>query len=237
MKQDSADAKNLKPLLQQLETRYKPEDPAASEPVTQLVIGMLQWEATRKQAEQAFSKLMNELVDINEIRVSQDYELVSLIGQNYPRVDERVARLRETLNAIFVKEHGVVMSSIVNSGKKEQRAYLDALPGVPPYAAAQVMLLSFGGHALPVDEKLVSLLAQEQVVSADTPPGKAEGSLLRQVKAADTLHAHTLLQAWADDHKPGKGGARPAKKKKVASRKTSAARSGGASKSTSRGRK
>lgn len=226
-----SNAANIKPLLKKLDRQYKPEDPPASDPVTQLVFGMLQWQATRKQAEQAFGRLMNELVDINEIRVSQDDELVQLIGQNYPLVDERVARLREALNDIFVREHGVAMHSIAQKGKKEQRTYLDSLPGVPQYVAAQVMLLSFGGHALPLDDKLLQLLAGESVVEEDTSPAQAEGSLLRQVKAAETLHAHTLLQAWADDSKAGRAraaaaGSKTGKKKKVAApkKKTSASK-------------
>jgi endonuclease III len=213
----SAQPQNIKTLLTKLGRKYKPDDPPASDPVTQLVIGMLQWEATRKQAEQAFSRLMNELVDINEIRVSHDSELVAILGTNYPKVDERIARLREALDAIFVREHGVAMSSIADKGKKEQRAYLDALPGVPPYVAAQVTLLSFGGHALPMDQKLVALLAEEAILDADTPPAQAESTLLRQVKAADAVHAHMLLQAWADDSKANRATA--TKKKKTAALK------------------
>jgi endonuclease III len=224
MKQDSPEAKNLQKLLKKLDRQYKPDDPPASDPVRQLVIGMLQWEATRKQAEQAFSKLMNELVDINEIRVSHDTELVAILGQNYPRVDERVARLREALDAIFVREHGVAMTSIANKSKKEQRAYVDSLPGMPPYVAAQVTLLSFGGHALPVDPKLIQLLADESILDPAIDPIHAENTLLKQIKAADAVHAHMLLQAWADDHRGGRSTKRSTKKKKAAPKKKTSAR-------------
>jgi endonuclease III len=218
MRNDSEQARNLKQLLEHLDADQPPEDPPACEPVTQLVIGLLQWEATRKQAESAFAKLMEHLVDINELRVSHDRELVSIIGQNYPRAEERIARLQEVLNEIFVREHGVAMSSIASKSKKEQRAYLDSLPGLPPYVAAQVMLLAYGGHALPVDEKLVSLLAQQEILEPETSPAQAESTLLRQIKASEAVHAHALFQSWADSSKAPRrsrrqSGSKTAKKK------------------------
>jgi len=235
MRNDSHQAQNLKRLLERLDAEYHPDDPPASEPVTQLVIGMLQWEATRKQAETAFSKLMEQLVDINELRVSHDRELVGVIGQNYPRAEERIARLQEVLNAIFVREHGVALHSIASKGKKEQRAYLDSLPALPPYVAAQVTLLSYGGHALPVDEKLVSLLAQEEILEADMTPAQAESTLLRQVKAVEAVHVHMLLQAWADANKaPRKS--RAQSPSKASKKKTAAGNSNGKSQSKSSSR-
>jgi endonuclease III len=236
VKQDSNEAQNFKRLLERLDPKYRPEDPPASDPVTQLVIGFLQWETTRKQAETAFQKLMSQLVDINELRVTDDLELLKIIGANYSRGEERLARLREALNAIFVREHAVAMESIRDKSKKEQRAYLESLPGMPPYVIAQVMLLSFGGHALPVDEKLVSLLAQEEILSSDTTPAQAESSLLRQVKASEAVHVHMLLQAWADDSKTASKGrtAKQGKKTgKTASKSSSQSKSAGRSKTSS----
>jgi endonuclease III len=188
------------------------------------VFGLLQWEATYKQAETAYRKLMEAFVDINEIRVSHDREIVSVIGRNYPQIEQRVARLQEALNDLFVREYAVAMHSLVGKTKKEQRAYLDSLPGLPPYVVAQVMLLSFDGHALPVDPKLVSLLAKKEILAADTPPAQAESELLKHVKAPDAVHVHQLLQAWADSAHASRSRSRrkqSASKKKNA-KKTSA---------------
>lgn len=253
MKNDSTEARNLKALLEKLDAKHHPDDPPASDPVTQLVIGFLQWETTRKQAESAFAKLMHHLVDINELRVTYDRELIDILGRNYPRGEERVARMREALNEIYVREHAVAMHSIAEKSKKEQRSYLDSLPGVPPYAVAQVMLLSFGGHAMPVDEKLVAALADQQILVPGTRPADAENELLRQVKASEALHVHMLLQAWVDEGKSsgkGRAGKKQAASQKSAKRsakttsqskrsstKSSSSRTAGSSKSgTSRSR-
>ena len=99
---------------------------------------------------------------------------------------------------MYLREHDVQMHSIDGKGKKEQRAYLDSLYGMTPFAAAQVTLLSFGGHAMPVDEKLVMMLEREGALPENLDAAAAESFLLRQIKAGDALEAHLALQAWVD---------------------------------------
>lgn len=199
-KQDTTQGKQFAALLKRLESSYNPEEPPPRDPTLQLVVGFLQWEATRKDAEQAVERLLGQMVDINDLRVSFDQEIVELLGRTYPLAESRVARMREALNEIFIREHTTDMRSIADRGKKEQRAYLDSLPGMAPYIAAQVTLLSFGGHAMPVDQKLMERLAEEQIIDPNaSDPQYVENVLLRLVRAEDTLNAHLLLQAWADE--------------------------------------
>lgn len=199
MKQDSNEAKQLAALLKRLSSKYKPETPPACDPVMQMVVGFMQWNTTHEQADQAVDRLMAEVVDVNDLRVSLEYELLASLGEDYPQSHERVARMREALNEIYVREHAMEMRSIASKGKKDQRHYLDTLPGMTPYVAALVMLLSFGGHAVAVDEKLAAMLAEEGVLEAGTTPEEAEAKLQRMIKADDSVETHLLLQAWADD--------------------------------------
>ncbi|MFP4145616.1 MAG: hypothetical protein ACLFV3_10780 [Phycisphaeraceae bacterium] len=217
MKQNTEQAKKLAALLKRLEKKYKLEEPPQREPVLQMVVAFLQWEATRELAEETLGKLLGELVDLNELRISFDHELVELIGEDYPRADERVARMREALNEVYIREHRVEMQSVAGKGKREQRAYLESLPGMVPYVVSNVMLLAYGGHALPVDAKLAKRLADEGVVEPDSLPGQAEGQLLKMVKADDARDTWLLLQAWADDTaelEKGKSEPAPAKAEK-----------------------
>lgn len=199
MKQDSQHAKHLAALLKRLKSQYSPEEPPPRDPTLQMVVSFLQWQASRKQAEKALERIMAVMVDVNDLRVSLEHEVLDALGEDYPLARERIARLREALNEVYVREHAVEMRSIAGKGKKEQRNYLDTLPGMVPYVAAEVMLLSFGGHAAPVDHKLVGLLVKEDVLEPGTEPDAAEGSLQRMIKADDGLQAHLLLQAWSDD--------------------------------------
>lgn len=227
-KQDTSQGKKLAALLKRLDSSYKPEDPPPRDPTLQLVAAFLQWEGTRKQAEEAVGRLMSEMVDVNDLRVSFDQEILALLGDDYPLAEQRVARMREALNEIYVREHATEMRSIAEKGKKEQRAYLDSLPGMVPYVAAEVTLLAFGGHAMPVDQKLIERLAEEEIIDADAQdPQYVENVLLRLVRAEEALHTHLLLQAWADERFTRRRAAA-----KRAPRKKSTTRSGGSRKTT-----
>ncbi|MEO1236132.1 MAG: hypothetical protein AAFX76_05020 [Planctomycetota bacterium] len=222
-KQSPATAKKFAALLKKaLSTHSGAEDPPPRDPVAQLVVGFLQWNATQAQAEDAFAALMAAMIDINDLRVSHPHELVEVLGEDYPDAAERVIRMRESLNAMYLREHDIHMHSVAGKGKKEQRAYLDGLDGIPPYVAAQVTLLSFGGHAVPVDDKLCALLIDAGCLDEGTTPADAESYLVRQIKAGDALEAHAALQAWADGQPDPRSvpTAKPKKTTKAAKKKT-----------------
>jgi len=222
-KADAKQVKALNALLKKARAKWDGEDPFPMEPITQLVISFLTWNATLKQADTAFEKIMAEVVDLNELRVSMNHEVVEMIGVRYPQAEERAMRLRQAMNEVFEREHDWKLNSVKTKGKRDQREYLDTLPGTPSYVAAQVALLCFGAHAMPVDDKLAALLAAEGVVEPGTTPEEAEAWLSRQVKAGDALEAHLALQAWADTKKAP--APKPEKKqpaKKVTKKKTAA---------------
>ncbi|MEX0654001.1 MAG: hypothetical protein WD534_16670 [Phycisphaeraceae bacterium] len=200
MKQDTPEAKKLTALLKRLKSEYEIESPPQRDPVLEMIYSFLLWEATQAEADDALARLLAAVVDVNELRVSLEAEIVEMIGPTYPLVHERVARLREAMYEVYVREYSMEMRSIASASKKDQRAYLDTLPGMTPYVAARVMLLSFGGHAMPVDRKLVVMLGDETVLEHDTSPDHAESWLQRHIKADEAIDAHLLFQAWADDH-------------------------------------
>lgn len=185
-------------LLKKVKAGHGGEEPDALEPIAELVFSFLTWNATVKQADTAFGKIMAQVVDLNELRVSHVHEIVELIGVRYPDAQRRVIRLLESMMEIYDREHDFKMSSVLSKGKREQREYLDTLPGIPPFVAARVGLLSFGAHAMPVDDRLMVLLIDAGVFDDQTTPVEAESWLTRQVKAGEALDAYMALQAWAD---------------------------------------
>jgi len=198
VKQDAKQAKAITSLVKKLVTRFKPEEPPVTDPIVQVVLSFLNWNTSTRKAEDAYGKLMEEFVDINELRVSSIDQIVTIIGEDYPEARPRIARMREALHEIFLREHALSTATLAALNKKDQRAYLDTLPGMTPYVAAQVMLLSFNGYAMPVDEKLVLLLEREGCVDEGMSPAEVEAALLKQIKAAEALQAHLALQAWSD---------------------------------------
>ncbi len=202
MKNQTTFARKFGTLYRKVKALHGGDPPVEYEPVTQLVLSFLQWNATSKQADLAYDRLMGGLVDFNDLRVSHPTELIALIGERYPNVEERVLRLLETLHEVYVREYAVKLEHLGEATKKQIRAYLDSLPGIPPYVAAQVTLLGFAGHAVPVDDRLADLLRKSGAVDPDATVLEIGSFLERQVKASDSVEAHGVLRRWSDAGKP-----------------------------------
>lgn len=217
-KKFSAILKKLSSAIDELEAS-EPRDP-----ISELVISFLEWDATTKQADAAYKRLMADLVDHNDLRISQPHEVIAAIGLRYPKAEERVMRMMETLQEVFVREHGMTLERLKEATKKQARAYLDSLPGITPYVSAKVTLFCFSGHAIPVDGPLTELLQKEGVVDEGATPGQVESLLERAVKAGVARSAYAALRAWSDD--PGLYKASATPKRKSASRPKTTKRSG-----------
>jgi hypothetical protein len=192
-------ARKLHTLLKKIAPSGGFEPLASVDPTTRLVVGFLQWNATTRQAENALQRLMGEVVDNNDLRVTHPAEVAGILGPRYPRAEERAARLRDALQAVYQREHATSLDALAGKAKKDVRAYLDSLPGIVPYVSAYVMLVGYGGHAAPLDEKLLELLRQQEVVDPSAELEEVAGFLERHIRAEDALEAHLALQAWADD--------------------------------------
>lgn len=192
-------AKNLGGLLRSLKTAYDVEPPPERGAIDELVLSFLMWEATAAKAEAALKRVHSGVVDFNELRVCKAPEIVGMLGKQYPRVEERAQRLRAALNEIYLREFAVSLDACAALSKRDARRYIETLEGVPAYVAARVVLLRLGGHALPVDERLLGRLIESNVVEPGDDVAKASGILERHVKAGEGVFAHQLLQAWSDD--------------------------------------
>lgn len=185
-------------VLKKAQSAWSGEEADELEPIAELVFSFLMWNATAKQADTAFGKIMAQVVDLNELRISLTNEIIEMIGVRYPDANTRVIRMLQSMMEIYEREYDYKMSSVPARNKREQREYLDTLPGMTPFVAARVSLLSFGAHAMPVDDRLLTLLIKADVFEEGTTPADAESWLTRQVKAGDAMEAYLALQEWAD---------------------------------------
>ena len=201
MKNESGFAKKLDSVLKRIRNS-EIELQSEIDPIGQLVLGLLEWESTHANAKNVFDRLLERMVDYNDLRVSHPQEIKAIIGQRYPRADDRIDRLLKVVQEIYIRQHAVLLDDLVRKSKKEARAYLDSLPGMPPYVSAQVTLLCFSGHAMPVDEVLVELLRREKVVDQEATLEQVQSFLERRVRASDAVDTHALLRTWADANEP-----------------------------------
>ena len=198
MKNAGAYAKKFDALMRRIKARHRAEPIEPAEPVSQLILAFLEWNASRQGAAAAFQRIMSQCVDINELRVSYPHEIVAMLGNRYPMGQERAERIRETLNDIFERKQLLTLDFLKRKPKREVRACLDNLPGMPPYVAAQVTLLCFDGHAIPVDDQLSDLLTEAEAVAPDASLQEIEAFLERYIRADDAIETHNILRAWVD---------------------------------------
>jgi len=223
-------AKPLNSLIRKIKSAYElPELPERS-PLEELVYSFLLWEATAARADAAYKRLMHHVVDLNELRVCRPAELVTILGKTYPNADERAQRLKASLHEIYLREFAVSLDKCASMNKRDSRKYLETLEGMTPFVAARVVLLRLGGHAIPVDDKLLVRLVDVDVLEPGLDPAKAEGILERHIKSDEALKTHQMLQAWSDDpesepkKKPKRDEEKPAAPAKKTTRKAAKAR-------------
>lgn len=192
-------AKHLSSLVKALKSTYEVVVPPERGLVEELILSMLMWEASAAKAETAMKRVTSAIVDFNELRVCKPAEIETLLGKTYPRVEERAHRIRAALTDIYLREYAVSLNAAAAMSKRDGRKYIETLDGVPHYAASRVVLLRMGGHALPVDSQLLTLLKSAEVVEATDDELKAAGILERHLKSGEGTEVHLLFQQWSDD--------------------------------------
>lgn len=192
-------AKHLSSLMKALKAKYQFEPPPERSLVEELILSILLWEANTTKAEASMKRINSAVVDFNELRVCKPHEVESLLGKTYPRVEERAQRIRAALTDIYLREYAVSLDAAAAMSKRDGRKYIETLDGVPHFAASRVVLLRMGGHAMPVDSQLLTLLKTAEVVESGDDEVKAAGILERHLKAGEGIEAHMLFQCWSDD--------------------------------------
>jgi endonuclease III len=189
--------KALAGLLRKLD-RAEPAPGETGDPLEVLVRSFLMWEATSDKAVVAYKRVMDRVVDFNDLRVCMPTEIVECIGTRYPLALERSERLRAALRHAYKREHAMSFDRLRDLNRREVKQYMRSLDGICPYVADRVTLLCFGGHCVPVDERLRRALVRSGVGDDSTDVAEMGSWMARQVKAADAVATHQMLQAWCD---------------------------------------
>jgi endonuclease III len=195
MKHGPEHAKRLKRLFGEMTRKFGRPAPAAEleDPVEQLVVGILSACSTRSRAEAVFKKLREQVVDLNELRVTPPVELADMIGSSLPLARVKAHRIVEALNAIRRRQDSLDISFLKQRGRREAREYLESLHGVDKAAAAHVVLYGLGGHAIPVDDLTLYVLLKDEIVEAGSDLLEVQAFLERQIAASEARLFSDLL--------------------------------------------
>ena len=196
MKNATKHADALKSLARKLTKGYKAEDrPPKQEPLWALVRGAMSFDAADARVEDVIKAIEREFVDLNELRVATELEVQEMLGARYPGIEKRVNLITQALNGIFEKEHTLSLDRLKEVSRRDARQFLRDLPGMTPFVEAYVMLMSFDGHAIPIDQGMLNLLLDEEIVEEGTSLEDAQKFVEHHLKAEEMFPLFAAMRA------------------------------------------
>jgi endonuclease III len=174
----------------------RPEIPAPDDPLRRLGIAILGVESSDEDAERAIDRAFTTMVDWNEMRVSNAHELNEATGNAIPHGVERCQQLIDALQAIYDRENLLSLDRLKTMGRREARHYLEQLNGLDEYGVASVVLWSLGGHAIPVNDRLLQVLREADLVNASADRAEVQAFLERHVGAADAKEFCLVMRSF-----------------------------------------
>ena len=170
----------------------------------ELIFSMLLWESSIDNAIKALTKIHEQFVDYNELRVCFPHEIESILGSRYQRATERSERLIAALRTIFENHQQLSLQHLNELTKREARAYLESLEVLPKFVIARLMLLGLEAHAIPLDAKLARALHKAGLIHTAKDPDSTADVIERVIRASQSLDTYTRLERWLVDFENGK---------------------------------
>src|SRR4029079_2569516 len=138
--------------------------PEVVDPLARLIRAFIEYECDEARSSVAERKILENMVDYNELRVTPAIELAALLGARYPFAERRCSALHRTLQSIFDREHLMKLDRVKEMKKSEIRPYFQSLAGITPYVEAAIAVDCFGIMAAPVDTKLLLWLISKDAL-------------------------------------------------------------------------
>ncbi len=185
MKNATKHAEDLRSLFKRLLKEHKPQPAQKQEPIRALVRGIMSYDVPDARVDEAIARIDREFVDLNELRVATELEVIELLGSRYPDIEHRVEMITRALNAIFEKEHTLNLERMATISKRDVRQFLRDLPDLHTFVDAYVMLYSFDGHAIPIDEEMLAYLRDHDIVDDKATVADAQRFVEHHIKAEE----------------------------------------------------
>jgi hypothetical protein len=211
MKNSGKHADELKALCKKL-VKDRPARPEL-EPLVAIVRGTLSMDADDMLVEEAMEKITAEFVDLNELRVATELEVVDLLGEAHPKIDEKATIIRSTMHGIFDREQTLKFDRIQELKKNEIRQFFRDMETMPPFVEAFVSMHAFDIPAFPLDESTLDYLIDTDVVEEDVSLEEAQQFVESHIKADDMYGSYLAIRAKALTHERKKPRKEAAKKK------------------------
>ncbi len=175
----------LKKTIARLIKAAPAKKPEPVDPLMRLIRAFLEYDCDDARTSVAERKIMESMVDYNELRVTPAIELAALLGVRYPFAESRCSALHRTLQSIFDREHHMRLDRLKEMKKGEIRPYFQSLAGITPYVEAAVGVDIFGVSAAPIDTKLLLWLVSKEALPEGMDLKTAQQVVEKHLKAGE----------------------------------------------------
>lgn len=220
MKDSKEYSKKIQKLYRSLSRKHtKVQKISHNDPTDAIVYAIISSEMNEKATESAMKRFSDYFVDLNDLRVSRTEEIVEMLGEDAAVTKNIASTITTVLRAIFNEYHKVSLETLKKIGKRPARQILEKLEGTNRFIVDYCMLTSLQGHAIPLTNRMIEYLKDNQLVHPDANEHEIEGFLAKQIPAKNGYEFYMLLRRESETRASKKKKTKTVRKKKTA-RKT-----------------
>ena len=179
--------RTLTKLLTVLGKSYDAQLPKELSVLDHLLLGVVQEGMGFSQSIEAYQKLISAFHDLNELRVSHVDEVMDSLVEGVPDRALKAKRITQILQFVFETTYSYDLEQMKKKPLKQAQKQLSKIQGTNPFIVNAVVQRSLGGHALPVDEPMVSLLRQLQILEEEETVEQMQATLEHLIPKAKGL--------------------------------------------------
>ncbi|MDH4239351.1 MAG: hypothetical protein OEW48_07290 [Phycisphaerae bacterium] len=222
MKNSKEYSKKVLELYRSLKAKHpKVKKVTYDEPADAVVYAIVGENMKGPATEAAIKRFAEYFIDLNDLRVSQEEEILEVLGEDTPNTKDIASNLTKALKAIFDQYNSVSLETLKKIGKRPARQVLEKMDGISPFVVNYCMLASLQSHAIPLTKGMIEYLRNNQMVVPDADEQQIEGFLAKQISAENAYEFYVLLRRQSEARKTKKKTVRKVKTKKATKTKKS----------------
>jgi endonuclease III len=200
MKNSKEYSKKIKNIFRLLRHTYPKVKKVSHENLIDALVYSIISEKFSDSATEAVMKRFSEhFVDLNDLRVSRAEEVIEMLGVNADGALGIPSTITSILQTIFNQYHKLTLDALKKQGKRQVRQALEKIEGATPFILDYCMLTSLDGHAIPLTEKMIEYLKNNDLVDAQADRNDIEGFLTKQIPAKEGYEFYTMLRQESEE--------------------------------------
>ncbi|MHC4322732.1 MAG: hypothetical protein ACYSUX_00500 [Planctomycetota bacterium] len=221
MKNSKDYSKKIQKLYRSLNRKYPKVQKLSHEKVIDAVIyAVISAEMSEKATDSIIRKFASYFVDWNDLRVSRVEEIVEVLGKDTSATMDIALTITRILNGIFNEYHQISLESLKKIGKRPAKQALEKIDGISRFVVEYCLLTSLGGHAIPLTDKMIKYLKNNELVNPEADGQQIGGFLAKQISAKNGYEFYALLRHESESAKVKKKTKAKTTRKKKSKTKT-----------------